>query len=96
LLPQAVVPAAKVYLVAANVYLQDELRGAHKVELSPLKESGGVCRAAATFRPQSTMLPAHLQPRERISLASPILNAFQMTKKWAEFPCHLCEQCQSD
>jgi hypothetical protein len=28
-------PAAKVYLFAANVYPQDELRGAHKVELSP-------------------------------------------------------------
>jgi hypothetical protein len=29
-------PAAKVYLFAANVYLQDELRGAYTVELSPL------------------------------------------------------------
>jgi hypothetical protein len=30
-----------VYLLAANVYLQDELRGVNKVELSPLNKVRG-------------------------------------------------------
>ena len=38
LLPQAVAAAAKVYLLDANVHQQDDLRGAHKVELSPPKQ----------------------------------------------------------
>jgi len=32
---------AKVYLFAANVYPQDELRGVNKVELSPVHQSEG-------------------------------------------------------
>ncbi len=32
-------PCGESLLLAANVYPQDELRGGHKAELSPLKES---------------------------------------------------------
>jgi hypothetical protein len=71
-------PAAKVYPPAANVYPQDELRGDHKVELSPLNKvsearlprSGCTCGGSLSARP----IPEKPSPRDTTS-ANPVDSA---------------------